>query len=340
MHHILREDIRTFTLPAELTEYLRNSQIIVTGATGLIGSAFVKCVNALAIGVRFILPVRNEAKARELFKEETDAVTIIPTDLTDFFNSTSIGCDYIIHCASPTNGQYICSHPAETYLLAIESTKSILDYSVRTKVKEIVYASSIEYYGQIFDDKPITEEMMGYFDRQSPRNSYPLGKQAAEYLAFCYANEYCVPVKTARLTQTFGAGIDREDNRVFAQFARSVIDSRDIVLHTAGRSAKPYCYTTDTVAALIYILLKGNPGEAYNVATPGTYLTIRELAELYRDEFNPDINVRIESGHDTGYAPETTVNLNSDKLMALGWQPKHNLREMLRRLIGYLSTTE
>ena len=332
----LREDIESFTLPPDLSEQLRGSVIIVTGATGLIGSTFVRCLHALSLGIRFVLPVRNAAKASELFEDEKDAVNIIETNLTDFFARQASGCDYIIHCASPTDGQYMCAHPAETFLLPIESTRALLDYSRQYKIKGIVYLSSIEYYGQIFDDSPVTEECEGHIDRLSPRSSYALGKQAAEYLACCYAREYGVPVKSARLTQTFGAGISPDDNRVFAQFARSVIKGHDIELHTEGRSAKPYCYTTDCVSAIIHILLKGRPGESYNVATPGTYVTIKQLAQLYRASFNPSIEVSTRLKSDSGYAPETTVNLNSDKLLALGWQPRHDLKDMIGRLIEYL----
>ncbi|MDE5869573.1 MAG: NAD(P)-dependent oxidoreductase, partial [Muribaculaceae bacterium] len=287
MNKILKQDIEAFTLPASLTEPLKNSVIIVTGATGFIGSSIVRFLSALDLGIRFILPVRNKQKALSIFREETGSIDLHETSLTDFFNSTDIDADYIIHCASPTNGRYMSEHPAETFLLAVESTKAALDYSKKRRVKSMVYVSSIEYYGQIFHNRPVTEEMTGFVDHSSPRSCYPLGKQAAEYLSFSYASEYGVPVKIARLTQTFGAGISPDDTRVFAQFARCAIDGNDITLHTEGKSAKPYCYISDCISALIYILLKGTPGEAYNVATPGTYVTIKELATLYRELLNP-----------------------------------------------------
>lgn len=337
---ILQEDIAEFSLPPEFFGRLRNSTMIVTGSTGLIGSTFIRCISALKLGVRFVLPVRNAEKARSLFVGETESMEIIETGLTDFFEKRELPCDYIIHCASPTNGKYMCAHPAETFLLPIESTRALLDYSLRqpvdNRVKGVVYLSSIEYYGRMSDSETVSEDAQGYIDRESPRSSYALGKQSAEYLGYCYAEEYGVPFRSARLTQTFGAGITADDNRVFAQFARSVIENKDIVLHTEGRSSKPYCYTTDCVSALVYILLKGEDGAAYNVATPGTYVSILELAHLFRDSFNPGIEVRTEMMKDSGYAPETFVNLNSERLLALGWKPRYGLKEMLERLINGL----
>lgn len=334
---ILQEDIADFSLPQELLDKLRNSTIIVTGSTGLIGSAIVRCISALKLGVRFILPVRNAEKAQSLFEDEAESAEIIETCLTDFFEKRELPCDYVIHCASPTNGKYVCTHPTETFLLPIESTRALLEYSLRqqpdNRVKGIVYLSSIEYYGSISSSETVREDMQGYIDRESLRSSYALGKQSSEYLGYCYAKEYGMPFRSARLTQTFGAGIQADDNRVFAQFARSVIEGKDIVLHTKGRSTKPYCYTTDCVSALVYILLKGEDGTAYNVATPGTYVSILELAYLFRDIFNPEIEVRTETVGDLGYAPETFVDLNPERLLALGWKPRYGLKEMLERLI-------
>ena len=335
MDKILREDIDSFRLPEDLARLLRGSTVIVTGSTGLVGGMFVRCVDAAVADVKWVLPVRDAAKAEKIFCREKDQTRgkfiIIAADLADFFTNTDIKADYIVHCASPTNGRYMSGHPAETFLLAVESTRAALDYCRRAGVKGMVYCASIEYYGERHDDLPVSEETTGHIDHQSPRSSYALGKQAAEYLCFSYAREYGVAAVSARLTQTFGAGISPGDTRVFAQFARSALQGENIELHTAGLSAKPYCYTTDTVSALIYILLKGTPGEAYNVATPGTYVSIREFAALFRDTLNPSIEVTTKPT-DAGYAPETRVNLNPDRLLSLGWRPVYSLPEMIRRL--------
>ncbi|MDE6333309.1 MAG: NAD(P)-dependent oxidoreductase [Muribaculaceae bacterium] len=336
MDKTLQEDIDKFALPADLIECLSNTTIVVTGATGLIGGSFVRFIEALNIGVKWILPVRNLDKASRIFPPSSAcdcSITLVPTELVDFFENTDIKADYVIHCASSTNGRIMAMNPVETFGLAVESTKAALEYSRRNNVRGMVYVSSIEYYGQRHTDEPVTEEMTGYIDHRSARSSYALGKQAAEFLCFSYASEYGVPVTAARLTQTFGAGVAADDGRVFAQFARSIIAGTDLVLHTQGRSAKPYCYISDCISALAYILVKGVPGQAYNVATPGTYIDIRGLAEKFCEIFNPLIKVKT-CYQSVDYAPETRINLNSDKLLSLGWKPVYGLEEMLRRLVA------
>jgi nucleoside-diphosphate-sugar epimerase len=112
-----------------------------------------------------------------------------------------------------------------------------------------------------------------------------------------------------------------------------VTSGTDIILHTTGESAKPYCYTTDCASAILFILFKGANGEAYNVANQDTYISIRSMAEFLRDNFNPNIKVAVEEHPELGYAPVTKLHLSSEKLMGLGWKPQYCLKEMFRRLM-------
>lgn len=338
MNIIQTEDVKDFAKSFELADSLKGGRFLITGATGLIGSTLVHCLIALNKDIDITCPIRNMQKAFVMYDDrEVKQLHFVECDLVNYLNNLSDEqFQYIIHCASPTVGKYMVEHPTETYMLAVDSTKAVLEYATKHDNCKVVYVSSLEYYGQIFSDDIITENMQGYVANTDLRSSYPLGKRAAEFLCSAYAKQYGVKVKIARLTQIFGAGISPDDNRVFAQFAKSIMKGTDIVLHTTGESAKPYCYTTDCISALLYILIKGIDGEAYNVANQETYISIYEMAELLRDKFNPEINVRVELHPEMGYAPVTKLRLSSEKLMSLGWRPKYNLKEMYNRLIQSL----
>lgn len=333
MNRQLEADIQEFACSFPLSSDLAGARFMITGATGLIGSTCVRCLLALDRGISITIPVRNQANASAMYETYTSQLKIVECDLMEYCSSLETEFDYIIHCASPTAGSYMNEHPVETFEMAVETTRLLLQYARKHHVKGMVYVSSLEYYGQNLDDKIITEDFQGYVDATSARSSYPMGKRAAEYLCFAYAKEYGIAAKVARLTQTFGAGVAADDNRVFAQFARSVSVGTDIILHTKGESAKPYCYTTDCASAILTILLKGNNGEAYNVANQDTYISIRDMAEFVRQNFNPRIKVVIEEQSDMGYAPVTKLHLSSEKLAALGWKPKYNLYGMFSNLI-------
>lgn len=335
MNKIQKEDIQQFAESFELADFVSGKKFLITGGTGLIGSTLVRCLMALNRGIKITCPVRNIEKAHQMYGEEASKIKLVESDLVEYLNglTTNDYFQYIIHCASPTAGKVMTEHPVETYELAYDSTRALLKHAQRTDARGMVYVSSLEYYGQNFDDSIITENKQGDVDNTDPRSSYPLGKRSAEFLCYAYSQQYDVNVKVARLTQTFGAGVASDDNRVYAQFARSIINDTDIVLHSTGESAKPYCYTTDCISAILYILLKGEKGEAYNVANSNTYISIREMAEFLRENFNPKIKVLIEEHPEMGYAPVTRLNLSTIKLESLGWSPKYDLKEMYEKLI-------
>lgn len=340
--YVLEEDVQLFAERFELWEQLRGKTFLITGATGLIGSVMTKCLLELNrqkhLGIKILAAVRSIEKANLLFGQNEGDLQLLQIDLKDISaESIDQKVDYVVHLASPTAGRFMEENSVETFDLAYRSTYALLNLAKQIELKSMVYVSSLEYYGQVLDDRLITEDVQGYVDPMSPRSSYPMGKRAAEYLCYAFSKEYETPAKVARLTQTFGAGISESDNRVFAQFARSIIKGEDIVLHTTGESAKPYCYTMDCISAILYILLNGKSGEAYNVANQDTYISIRDLAEFMKQHFNPNIKVRVELNDNMGYAPVTKLRLSAQKLISLGWQPHYGLKEMFERLIKYIS---
>lgn len=339
MNKIQREDIQDFVSSFPLRELLYNRTILITGATGLIGSSLVHCLLALDCKIKVVAPIRDLKKAVRIFSQnELENIRLIECNIVSYNYDALCDIDYIVHCAAPTASKYFIEHPVETFDVIYSGTKVLLNYARKRQIKGFVYLSSLEVYGEIYDDsKPVCEDSQGYLDIMAVRSSYPMAKRAAENLCCLYAAEYGVPVMVARLTQTTGAGIALDDNRVIAQFARLATYGNDIVLHTTGESARPYCYTTDAVSAILYILFKGQKGNVYNVANENTYISARDMAEFVRVNFNPSIKVRVELKNDMGYAPVTKLNLSTEKLKGLGWLPRYGLYEMFDRLIKSLS---
>lgn len=332
---VVDHDCKEFAETFPLADFLKSKTFIITGATGLIGRTIIRCLTSLNYDIRVIAPVRDKARALDILGSRPN-VTIVECDLTFFFNKTTTAADYIIHCASPTNGHYISTHPVEVMGIAFESTKAALEYCRRYNCRGMVYLSSVEFYGEIHDCENITETTTGHIDFDSPRSSYPVSKQCAEMLCKAYAWEYGINVTIGRLTQTFGAGVDPTDTRVFAQFAKSILSGNDIVLHTTGESAKPYCYTTDAVSAILFILLKGVKGESYNIANPETYISIMDLAEFLCNRFSPSTHISQLNNPNAGYAPVTKLHLNTERLERLGWKARIGLENMFVRYLDYL----
>ena len=341
MNNILKEDIQLFASQFALATELEGKTIAITGSTGLLGACMVRCLLALkvqrGINLHVVAVARNMEKAVCFFGEEREELSYYQYDFsaTEPFQPKR-KVDYLFHFAAPTASKDFVEKPVETMNTVYMGMQNILNYAEQAKLESLVLASTLEVYGTITDDStPLTEDKQGYLDPMATRSSYPLAKRAAEGLCHNYAVEKQVKVKVARLAQTFGAGVSKQDNRVFAQFARSVIHDEDIILHTTGELSRCYCYTTDAISAMLYILLKGEDGTAYNVANEATYISIRQMAELVAKTFNPDhVHVVIEMQEGLGYSPTTKLRLNTQRIQSLGWTPYYNIKEMFHRLIA------
>lgn len=324
---IFEEDIKNIINDFDMSVF-DGKTILVTGATGLIGKLCVKSLLNSGYNTQVIALVRDEEKAKNIFGE-SKRLTYLVQDINQRINTTR-RVDYIIHAASTTSSKDFVEKPVETIYTAINGSRNVLEFAKNKRLEGMVYLSSLEIYG-VNEKENIKEEDYGYIDILNPRSSYSESKKMVETMCISYGTEYGVPVKIARLAQTFGAGVSISDNRVFAQFAKAIINKENIVLHTKGETKRNYCYTTDAVRGIFTILTKGENNNAYNVANENSYCSISEMAHLLENEYTK-VEYKIDEIN-RGYNPTVKIALNTQKLNALGWEAKVNLKEMFDRLI-------
>jgi UDP-glucuronate decarboxylase len=342
MNKLLEEDFKYISDNSSIPwDLLNGKTILITGATGFLGSLLIRFFsylnNVSHRNIKLIALVRNTEKARRLLG---DNIILIQGDIRNI-PQIPFDINFIIHCAAETDSRKMIENPVEVSEGIVIGTINILKLAYQKGIESAVYVSSMEVYGMMPDkaDK-VDENDCGIIDIMNARSCYPLGKRMAENLCFNYFYQYGLPVKIARLAQTFGAGVHETDNRVFAQFARSAISKEDIILHTDGLSVGNYCYSADAILGLIFILLKGANGEAYNVVNEESTMTIRQMAELVAEKVaKGSISVRydIPESNIYGYAAPTKNRLSSRKLCSLGWKPTYGMEDMYRRMIEYMT---
>lgn len=315
-------------------EELAGKRFFISGATGLLGSSFVFALiwlNALCkTEFKICAMARSKEKAERIFGKENESLSFYIGDINSEV-ITEEKFDYIIHCASVTSSKAFVETPVDTIKTALCGTENMIKLALQSSAR-LLYLSSLESYGTTDPAKEsISESEGGYIDQLSPRSSYSEGKRMAECLCASYAAQYGLDFVCARLTQCFGAGVEYNDSRVFAQFCRSIIEKKDIELHTSGSTVRNYCYTTDAVSALLYIIARGGSSQAYNVANMENAVSIKEMAQLAADIGKVNVVFNTAAAAGRGYNPEMVIKLNTAKLRSLGWEAFVPMREMLER---------
>lgn len=314
---------------------LSGCNILVTGATGLIGGCLVESLmmnpnrdyHVYASG-------RNEERARKRFAEfaEDKAFHFIQHDVMLPLQS-DVDFDYIIHAASNASPNFFAQKPVEVIKSNIDGVANLMEYGLTHGMKRFLYVSSGEVYGE-GDGRVFTEDYSGYVDCTKPRSCYPTSKRAAETLCVSYAAEYGADVVIARPCHVYGPHFTEQDNRVYAQFIRNVLRGEDIVMKSTGEQFRSWCYVVDCASALLHILLKGGSGEAYNIADANSNISIRELAETIAKIGGKKVVIDVPNADEQkGFNVVTKSIFATDKLELLGWRAQSNMLDGLNHTI-------
>lgn len=334
MDNILLRDLQLISSADFIPwEQLKNKTVFVTGATGLIGfnlvSGLLYANEIKKLGLTVLALVRNEERARQRFSDFMDcnALKFIVGNVENLPQIS--GVDYIVHGASQTASKAFVEQPVETIMTALCGTHNVLELAKSYRVKGMVYLSSMEVYGHPEKGHKVTEEDIGTMSPLDVRNSYPISKLQCESLCHSYACEYGLNITIARLTQTFGAGTNDSDSRVFAYFGKCAKSGQSIVLKTKGETERSYLYTVDAVTAILMLLLKGKGGHAYNLADEKSYCSISQMAERIASKYDINVKYDIQDEKSNGYPATIYMDLDTSKLLSLGWETIVNLFEIL-----------
>jgi len=314
---------------------LEGCNILVTGATGLIGGCLVDILMSRPSKNYHVYAAgRNKKRIAERFSRYSadPAFTFIRQDVSEPL-SCDIPFHYIIHAASNGSPNFFATQPVEVMKSNIYGVANLLDYGRMHGMRRFLYISSGEVYGE-GDGETFKESDSGYVDSMSPRSCYPSAKRAAETLCASYAAEYGVDVCVARPCHVYGPHFTESDNRVYAQFIRNVLQGEDIVMKSTGEQYRSWCYVVDCARALLYILLKGTSGEAYNVADEKSNIAIRQLAEVIADIGQRKVVVDVPDEIERrGFNPVHRSLFDTTRLRSLGFQISGDMREKMEETI-------
>ncbi|CAN5711025.1 SDR family oxidoreductase [soil metagenome] len=270
-----------------------------------------------------------------------DITAPLPADIGDF--------DYVIHAASIASPTYYRKFPIETMDANVEGLRRLLDYArgqgeAGRPLAGFLFYSTSEIYGDPDPANiPTPETYRGNVSCTGPRACYDESKRYGETLCVNFAAVHGLPVKIARPFNNYGPGLKITDRRVLPDFARDVLSGRDIVMLSDGAPTRTFCYIADAIVGYYKILVRGRPGEAYNIGIEAPEISMASLAEMVvaeaRARFGYAGRVVRRQSEDSAYLtdnPNRRCPVIAKARSELGYEPSIGVEEGLRRaLIWY-----
>lgn len=258
---------------------MQNKKVLITGASGFLGYYLVNTLmyanDAYDMNCVIILLVRNINRFYNIWRTifSRQDIRFIIQDIRDEIIN-SFNADLIIHAATTSDSKKLKSNGFDVIDAAINGTKNIIQYALKSNVESIVYVSSITVYGNC-NSNPVIEDCCGNEKWDDTLSCYTYGKRVSEYLMMEGVKNYGLLAKIIRPGYIYGASRP-EDSRVYSEIIKNAAYRKDIVLHSSGLTYRPLIYVMDVVDAILRVLLLGKKGEAYN--TPGNIASILEFA--------------------------------------------------------------
>ncbi len=359
---VVQGDLENITLEArEEIGALAGKHLVITGGAGFLGYYLVKAIvfwNRQPDRRKVRLTVLdNFARGMPGWLSELDGeaeLTVLEHDITRGLPDLAADFDYLIHAASIASPAYYRQHPIETIDANVNGLRLILEQARRRQASDhpvsgILFFSSSEIYGDPTADMiPTPEDYPGLVSCTGPRACYDESKRFGETLCVNFQRQHGLAVKIARPFNNYGPGLKLTDGRVIPDFARDILAQRDIVMYSDGAPQRTFCYVADAVAGYYRVLLRGRPGESYNIGTAQPMISVAELAQLMirtaRQLFGYQGKLVRRESADTAYLVHNPNRRcpNIEKAQGeLGFRPGVDLAEGIRRsLIWYRENQE
>lgn len=325
-------------------EKMKEKSILISGATGLVGTFLVDVLmrkNETGLNCKVYALSRNAEKAAKKFAKwgGNDKLFFINYDINQPLVADELGTvDYVLHMASNTHPMQYSTDPIGTITTNIIGVQNMLDFAVAHQATRLAFTSSNEIYGENRGDAELFDEAYcGYINCNTMRAGYPESKRCGEALCQAYKAQKGLDVVIPRLTRSYGPTMLQSDTKAISQFIRKGITKEDIVLKSAGNQFYSYTYVADAVSGVMFVLLCGESGEAYNIADERSDITLKDLANVIADIAGKKVVFELpDEVEAAGYSKATKARLDGNKLKKLGWCAKYDIKSGLERTISIL----
>lgn len=338
------EDVKNVASVLLPWDKLRNKSLLISGATGLIGSFLVDVImykNTKGLHCTIYTLGRNLKSLERRFSYYSNNKYFIALqhDInTPLIKHDIPTVDYILHLASNTHPLAYATEPISTITTNIIGTINMLEFAYSHHALRCVFASSNEIYGENRGDiEKFPESYCGYINCNTLRAGYPESKRCGEALCQAYIQQKGLDIVIPRLTRSYGPTLLKSDTKALSQFLRKALLGEDIVLKSAGTQYYSYLYVADSVSGLLTVLLCGEKGQAYNIADERSDIMLKDLAQYIAHISNRKVIFEVPNMVEaSGYSTATKARLDNQKLTNLGWSAHYDIKEGIQRTLDIL----
>lgn len=311
-------------------ESLKGETVLITGATGMLGAyislAALEACKKKNLDLEVLLMCRNKDKAEALFGKNQN---FLFQDVREELPS-HVRPSYILHIAGPVGPNEFRDHPVDVLSVNTEGSLNLLQRASACGCKGFVFASTHEVYGKV--DGLVNEfSQLGAMDSMDSRSCYGMGKRCGESALACYNSQYGLRTMSARLSRMYGPLMNLDSGLFVCDFIKSYLNNEPVNIAGDGNLMRPLCYIRDAAEALLYILVKGEGGSAYNVQSE-ELTAICDIADMIAAEGDMDVYMArpetrelIRMGH----------HLDCTRLKALGWQQRVGINQGICRTLEH-----
>lgn len=340
---IYEQELHRITALSLPWEKLKGRTFMISGATGMIGKCLIDLImlknKEKGSDIKIIALSRNESMARERFQAywESSLFTYFPCDVNQYIPECG-EADYIIHAASNTHPLQYSQDPIGTIMSNVIGTKNLLDYAASHDTQRFCFLSSVEIYGENRGDtEKFDENYLGYINCNTLRAGYPESKRLGEALCNAYRQSCSLDFVVPRLSRIYGPTMLLTDTKAISQFIKKAAAGENIVLKSQGNQKYSYTFVTDAVSGVLYSLLLGDSGGAYNISDENSDITLKKLASCLAGIAGSRVIYELPDEKErAGYSTATQAMLDSAKISQLGWRAFVPIRRGLRYTVNSL----
>lgn len=318
-------------------------RILITGARGFLGRYFTEVflrLNASTLRDSCeVIAIDNLVTSGQLGQDlprDRHFAFVEHDIIKPFYPERPV--DFIVHAAGIASPYYYRKWPLETLEVATTGLKNVLELARKHPARLLFFSSSEIYGDPDVVHIPTKESYFGRVSCVGARSCYDESKRLGETLVRIYAEKFGVKGSIVRPFNIYGPGMQKLDYRVLPNFAARILANEPVTVYGTGKQTRTFCYVTDAIRGFLQVLIRGEPGEPYNVGNPSPEINVLGLVEAIKIAV-PGLKVdhHVAEHPDTYPAdePQRRCPDITKARLQVGYEPCVSLEEGLRRFFGW-----